>query len=303
MTLGAYPLVMRQLVEHCGGRGSRDSTNVLVIRTDPLESKPTMNRFMEKLGVATLDRNLRAFYRERVRRWARGSIVPFAGRVDNVDESTEIGRIFASHDGAQIHKWIHYLSAYAEQFERFRNRPTRFLEIGVSHGGSLELWRKYLGPSAIIFGIDINPNCAVLNGRGGEVRIGSQIDTDFLKSVISDMGGVDVVVDDGSHVAAHQNATFDYLFPLLAVNGLYVVEDLHTAYWPTHGGGYRRRGSFIETTKSLIDDMHLHFHGRPNRVTPKGSAIKSLTYYDSIVFITKGSTKRPEFVSVGNPTF
>ena len=45
------------------------------------------------------------------------------------------------------------------------------------------------------------------------------------------MGGVDVVLDDGSHVALHQRVSFDTLFPLLSANGLYVVEDTHTAYF------------------------------------------------------------------------
>ena len=105
------------------------------------------------------------------------------------------------------------------------------LEIGVFMGGSLALWRKFLGPDAVIFGIDINPSCIAFDGQFACVRIGSQDDPQFLRSIVAEMGGIDVVLDDGSHIASHQRASFDLLFPLLSDGGHYIVEDMHTAYW------------------------------------------------------------------------
>ena len=32
---------------------------------------------------------------------------------------------------------------------------------------------------------------------------------------------------------------------------------LHTAYWTNYEGGLRRRGTFIEVVKDIIDDMHV----------------------------------------------
>ena len=75
------------------------------------------------------------------------------------------------------------------------------------------MWRKYFGESAIIFGIDIDPSCAKFNGIAGQVRIGSQIDKIFLDSVISEMGGVDIILDDGSHHMNNIAPTFKHLFP------------------------------------------------------------------------------------------
>jgi hypothetical protein len=51
------------------------------------------------------------------------------------------------------------------------------------------------------------------------------------------MGGIDVVIDDGSHVAEHQKISFDVLFPLVSDDGLYLCEDLHTSYWKEFQGG------------------------------------------------------------------
>lgn len=44
-----------------------------------------------------------------------------------------------------IHKWHHYLPLYERYFRVWRGTEVRFLEIGVSKGGSLSMWRRYFG--------------------------------------------------------------------------------------------------------------------------------------------------------------
>ncbi|KAG1649488.1 putative 14 protein in nqo3 5'region [Nymphon striatum] len=111
--------------------------------------------------------------------------------------------IYAGNEGVKVHKWHHYLPLYDRYFGQYRNTPVKFLEIGVNNGGSLQMWRRYLGPDAVLCGIDINPDCAQYDGQSGMVRIGSQDDPEFLAEVVKEMGGVDVVLDDGSHRMAH----------------------------------------------------------------------------------------------------
>ena len=43
--------------------------------------------------------------------------------------------------------------------------------------------------------------------------IGSQADAAFLESVVAEMGGLDVVLDDGSHRMEHIKASFDGAVP------------------------------------------------------------------------------------------
>ncbi|KAG1649487.1 putative 14 protein in nqo3 5'region [Nymphon striatum] len=105
--------------------------------------------------------------------------------------------IYAGNEGVKVHKWHHYLPLYDRYFGQYRNTPVKFLEIGVNNGGSLQMWRRYLGPDAVLCGIDINPDCAQYDGQSGMVRIGSQDDPEFLAEVVKEMGGVDVVLDDG----------------------------------------------------------------------------------------------------------
>ena len=213
--------------------------------------------------------------------------------------------LFVNHHGRVAHKWIHYFEIYDRLFERFidgvtmpdgRRRPLHFLEIGVAQGGSLELWRENFGPDAIIFGIDIDPNCANLDRDDLQVRIGSQADPEFLQSVVAEMGGVDVVLDDGSHVAQHQRVSFDTLFPLLSANGLYAVEDTHTAYFFDFGGGLRRPGTIIEVAKGMVDGLNKWYFRAPvgRRAKLAWTDIVSVQFFDSIVAFEKGSRRRPE---------
>jgi hypothetical protein len=210
----------------------------------------------------------------------------------------ELAALFFATRGRMIHKWPHYLPIYERYFSRYRGTGVRMLEIGVSGGGSLDLWRKYFGPEAVIFGIDIDPGCAARVSAPNQVRIGSQADRAFLGSVAAEIGPLDIVLDDGSHVARHQRISFETLFPRLNDGGLYVIEDLHTAYWPDFDGGYRRPGTAIALIKRLIDDMHGWYHRAPS-ATPGKEQVGAVHVHDSTVVIEKRRRVAPRQVRVG----
>jgi hypothetical protein len=216
---------------------------------------------------------------------------------------TRLEQLFLAYEGPRLNKWLHYLPVYDRHLSQYRRAGSfSILEIGVFGGGSLKLWREYFGPAARIFGIDINPECAQHDGNHGQVRIGSQADPDFLRRVVEEMGGIDVVIDDGSHVMEHINITFQTLFPLLRKGGTYIVEDLHTAYWPSFGGGYHAPQTFIETAKSLLDDMHHWYHRYGVSQPMAKDSIHALHFYDSMVVLEKSEVLRPTHVIVGSQT-
>lgn len=202
------------------------------------------------------------------------------------------------HDGQAFTKSWQYLDFYfrrlgalAEQSrEATLSKPVRILEIGVWQGGSLQLWRDLFGESAIIFGVDISEDCAQLPGLAGQVRIGSQSDAHFLLDVVQEMGGVDIVIDDGSHHCGDVIASFNTLFPVLNKEGFYFVEDLHTSYWPQWRGGLRRRVSSIEFFKDLVDVVNAdYFHASPFRGEPLENPreVLSVEFVDSIALVRK----------------
>lgn len=168
----------------------------------------------------------------------------------------DLAAIFSSTPG--VHKWAHYLPIYERLLSPNRSRPIRMLEIGVYKGGSLEMWRRYLHPSSLIVGIDINPSCKQYEDpdRNVHVRIGSQADPEFLANVADEFGPFNVILDDGSHRSAHMVTTFQHMFDSVAEGGVYVVEDIHADYWPSFRDSPM---SFVDFTKFLIDAMHAHY--------------------------------------------
>ena len=65
----------------------------------------------------------------------------------------------------------------------------------------------------------------------------------------------DIIIDDGSHICSDVIRTFQYCFDYLAPGGKFIIEDLHTSYFPPHGGGFRKLGSSIEWLKSVVDAL------------------------------------------------
>jgi hypothetical protein len=214
------------------------------------------------------------------------------------EASNDLAKLFYAHKGRLIQKWLHYLDIYDRHFSAYRSTPVKMLEIGVSQGGSLELWRKYLGKDATLFGIDIDPECASRVTAPSQVRIGSQDDPMFLRAVIDEMGPPDIILDDGSHIGRHQRTSFNTLFPLLREGGLYLIEDLHTAYsFVRWEGGYRRKSTGIELVKDMIDDMHGWYHRRKMR-TASRNQIGAIHIYDSVAVIEKRQVARPGYIEL-----
>ncbi len=195
---------------------------------------------------------------------------------------------FLSNDGPVVHKWKHYFPAYEAHFGRFVNRPILFLEIGVSQGGSMNLWKQYFGAHAQIVGIDVDPACAAFESDQVAIRIGSQSDAGFLQSVLDEFGSPNVVLDDGSHVMSDLLTTFRYLYPRTASDGVYFVEDLHTAYWDEFGGGLQRPESFIEVSKGLIDELNADWTRDELVPTDFTRSTLSMHFYDSCIAFERG---------------
>jgi hypothetical protein len=202
-----------------------------------------------------------------------------------------------------VHKWTHYFPAYERHFARYVNRPLTFLEIGCGQGGSLQMWKRYFGPFAQIVGIDIVAECQAFEEDQIAVRIGDQADTAFLDRVLREFGPPDIVVDDGSHMMGHLRATFAHLYPRTSATGVYVVEDLHTAYWPEFEGGLRSENTFIEFCKGLIDELNAdHIPGGALAPTAFTRSTLSMHFYDSMVVFERGRHLNKHAPMIGRDT-
>jgi hypothetical protein len=205
-------------------------------------------------------------------------------------------------DRRLVHKWRHYFDIYHRHFTRFRGQAVTMIEIGIFNGGSLQMWRDYLGSQATIVGVDVNPECTRFAESGIDIVIGDQGDRSFLRSLADRYPDFAILLDDGGHRMHQQIATFEELYPRLRPDGVYLCEDTHTSYMPVFGGGYRRSDTFLETAKGLIDHLNA-FHSKdrsqlaPNEFT---RTTDSMHFYDSVLVLEKKPREDPDEVIYGS---
>lgn len=214
----------------------------------------------------------------------------------------DLRKYFETNDRNLIHKWDHYFDIYDRHFSRFRGKDVTILEIGVFHGGSLQMWKHYFGSRAKIIGVDINPECKKLEENGITIYIGSQEDRAFLKQLKSKIPKVDILIDDGGHTMVQQIATFEELYSQVKDGGVYLCEDLHTSYWNQYGGGYKKADTFIEYSKNFIDYLNAWHSGDKNLldISEFTKETDSLHFYDSILVIEKMKKTEPFHHMTGN---
>lgn len=194
-----------------------------------------------------------------------------------------------------------YAGHYQHHFQHMRRRDINLLEIGIggyqnpkAGGQSLRMWKAYFTKGKI-FGIDIHKK-----RYHDEKRIktfkGSQTDDDFLKSVAEEIGGIDIVIDDGSHRNTHVIKTFKTLFPLLKHDGIYVIEDLQTSYWEEMKGTVWDGSKDLDAPftsmnflKRLVDGLNYEeFSHDDYAPTYFDRNIISVHFYHNLAFIYKG---------------
>lgn len=211
---------------------------------------------------------------------------------------------FKQNDKRLIHKWAHYFDVYDKHFTKYRNKDIVILEIGVSQGGSLQMWKNYFGDKAKIYGIDIDPRCKEFEEENIKIFIGSQSDRNFLQEVKKQIPPIDILIDDGGHTMAQQIVSFEELFSYVKEDGVYLCEDIHSSYWLTFGGGNKRRGTYIEYTKNFIDYLNAyHSEQKSLKVNDFTRSVDSIHYYDSIVVVEKRKKEKPYTEMTGSATF
>jgi demethylmacrocin O-methyltransferase len=191
-----------------------------------------------------------------------------------------------------------YTPHYMTHLAKFKKRKIKLLEIGVggydnpkAGGNSLRMWKKYF-PLGEIFGIDIYEKSSLQEKR---IKIfqGSQVDKEFLEKTTDEIGKIDIIIDDGSHLNEHIVETFKILFPKLNDNGVYVVEDLQTSYWEDFGGDSKdlnNGNTAMNFIKSLTDCLnHQEMPDVNYKTTYYDKKIISVHFYHNLVFICKGN--------------
>src|SRR5271166_1699451 len=189
--------------------------------------------------------------------------------------------------------WLHhYDDEYERHFTPIRDAEFTLLEIGVGGynnegrgGDGLKTWRDYF-PHARVVGIDLEDK-SFLDSDRLTTRICDQSDGPALIQLNEENGPFSIIIDDGSHQQKHILTSFYTLFPLLSRGGIYVIEDLETAYRLDYGGDPDLKGdTSVGLVQRLIDGLHWQFwKGRGPREIDQ--MVKSVHVSKELAFIYK----------------
>lgn len=221
--------------------------------------------------------------------------------IDNIrslgqKDLNKLGRIYRT-DKVGSH---FYTPHYSNHFRPYRRKKINLLEIGVGGyehpfggGASLRMWKKWF-PKAHIYSIDIYDKSRLSEERI-TIRQGSQSDPKFLSDLLDEIGDLDIVIDDGSHRNSDVIFSFKHIFPRMAKEGIYVIEDTQTAYWEEYGGSSQD----IDTFPSSVNFFRSLIHGLNYKeletidYSPSyfDENILSIHFYHNLIFIHKGNNK------------
>jgi hypothetical protein len=178
--------------------------------------------------------------------------------------SKTITQLHLEKTGKLSDKWELYLDYYDQLFGCISDSPLSLLEIGVQNGGSLDTWAKYFINAKFIVGCDIDEKCKSLTYEDSRVHVvvgdaNSETANNEIRKICSSF---DVVIDDGSHMSADILNSFLIYFPLVNPGGIYVIEDTHTLYDYSFGGGILNEFSAMNFFKKLVEIPSYQFWGR-----------------------------------------
>ena len=186
-----------------------------------------------------------------------------------------------------------YAEIYKSYFDKIKNDKLNILEIGVANGTSIKVWSDYFKNSNII-GVDIKKIDIVekkLNRKNIKIFQGSQTDKNFLLKIIEEYKSFDIIIDDGSHYPKDVIKSFELLFPILNIKGLYFVEDMQTSYnHYYHGNAFdlKYANTHMNYFKHLTDSLNYKEVANPFYKKNKyDGKIINVSFFRNIVVIKK----------------
>jgi len=129
-----------------------------------------------------------------------------------------------------------YIDLYQSLFEKKKDTATNILEIGISSGGSIQLWKDYF-TNATVYGLDIMNMSDVWSEIKDNPRIKLYTSVDaynndfFINIFLNSSRRFDIVLDDGPHTKESMIIFIRNFSRLLTDDGILVVEDVQYLDW------------------------------------------------------------------------
>ncbi len=188
------------------------------------------------------------------------------------------------------YKVSHYFQIYAELFAHLRGTECTFIEAGVLNGGSLFMWRDWLGEKARIIGVDLNPEAKRWESDGFEIYIGDQGDPNFWQDVYAKVGRFDALLDDGGHQSFQQIVTLTEALKAAQGPCVIAIEDTITSFMSEFAA--HRQHSFLAYAKASTDVLlakTAHFYPkdfptiRSPDIVAQFSSVYAVNFYTGMV--------------------
>jgi hypothetical protein len=135
-----------------------------------------------------------------------------------------------------------YLGLYDDLLKDRRESARNVLEVGIGdfgekNGGSIKLWKDYF-PNATVYGLDILPIDRVMDELLEDPRVVlltgvNAYDQRIVKEEFINKRNVkfDFLIDDGSHHLGDMKTFIKHYLPLMADDGIMIIEDVPDASW------------------------------------------------------------------------
>jgi hypothetical protein len=202
-----------------------------------------------------------------------------------------------------------YGRTYHALFRHLKYRRIKLLEIGIGGyrldlgGRSLLAWQAFF-PFGSIAACDIEPK-QMLAGNRRQIYRSDQSSAEDLAILAEREGPFNIIIDDGSHFSVHQIFTFHELFPTMRQDGIYIIEDVQTSYWPGKVGTTEWDGAFIDTPEfantcvgyfcNLAKYINHAEFVPGERYDPikvqLAKTIKSIRFEHNLIIVTKGDNR------------
>lgn len=212
--------------------------------------------------------------------------------------------------GLRSYKWNHYFDIYESSLGKYRESKVKVVEVGVLHGGSLEMWARYFGANSKIIGIDVkHPKVDPkywndLNSKenSGKVvlEIGNAEDPQYWDDFWKRNPDVDVFIDDGGHSNLQQILAIEKAIIHVKPGGVIICEDTATSFDKSFGNPHRY--SFSNYAHHVADQMtiRLKMLSSFTDYAGVGDLIQSVEVHPGIAIFRKYSDFESEYEVFNN---
>lgn len=151
-----------------------------------------------------------------------------------------------------------YAKYYYNILHDFVDATRSVLEFGVYKGDSLKMWADFF-PNATIHGVDVtfpkkinHPRIVLHNGSAVDPNVLGPYSNNYF----------DLIIDDASHRTSHQLKTLDIFLHKVAIEGYYIIEDMHTSfmdnYIDTKHTSYHVLKNILELGPLYLSEATMH---------------------------------------------